>query len=236
MCKLISLYGLKQSGNQWNKCLNNFLIEKLGFTRLSSESCISVKGSGKEMIILAVYVDDILLFSSDITKIKAVKSAINIEFEIDDIGECRKVIGMNVDCEHNISRINQKTLIEKLLFDAKVDEYSKSSPLEAKERLLKCTEKSAECGLVSESEYRSCTGSLNFIAYTTRPDLTFAVSYLSQFNQCPHISHLKAVRRVLQYLEGTVDRGIKYEKQDEGALLHGYVDADWAGCPNDRRS
>lgn len=231
-----SLYGLKQSGNKWNKCLNKVLTEKLGFTRLKSESCIYVKGEGKEMIILAVYVDDILIFATYAHLISELKSVINSEFEIDDIGECKKVIGMNVICENNKIQLHQKQMIEKLLMEAKVDEYNKKSPLDSSERLFKCTMKSDECGQVSGSEYRSYIGSLNYIASTTRPDLTFSVSYLSQFNKCPHREHMRALRRVLQYLKGSVEQGIVYEKCDGGSILHAFVDADWAQCPNDRRS
>lgn len=54
------------------------------------------------------------------------------------------------------------------------------------------------------------------------------MSYLSQFN------HLSAVRRVIRYLAGTTDRGIRYKKSIEDAMIVTYVD-DWAQCPNEKR-
>lgn len=117
-----SLYGLKQSGNKWNKCLNKVITEKLGFTRLKSESCIYMRGEGKDMMILAVYVDDILIFATYTEMISELKDDINREFEIDNIGECKKVIGMNVICENNRIQLHQKQMIEKLLLDANVNE------------------------------------------------------------------------------------------------------------------
>lgn len=100
VCKLKkSLYGLKQSGNKWNKCLNDVLIRVMGFTRLKSESCIYIKIEDRLRIILAVYVDDILIFGPDRASISGFKSKISEAFDIDDIDECKKVIGINVRCE-----------------------------------------------------------------------------------------------------------------------------------------
>lgn len=246
-----SLYGLKQSGNEWNKCLNNVLTNKMCFRRLVSESCIYVRGSEKDMVILAVYVDDILLFASSNKIIENVKNEIKAEFEIDDIGQCRKVIGMHVNCGDNYIELSQKPLIEELVSMAKLKECKISrSPIESGQRMMRCTQEAnkkrkkqgnieaerEQCGIVCGTEYRGLTGKLNYLASTTRPDLIHSMSYLSQFNQCPHPEHLSAVRRVIRYLAGTTDRGIRYEKSTKDAMIVTYVDADWAQCPNDRRS
>ena len=55
---------------------------------------------------------------------------------------------------------------------------------------------------------------------------------LSQLCANPDESHLTAARRVLRYLKGTINYGIKYEKSGN-ARLTGYSDASWA---DDRRS
>lgn len=240
VCKLNkSLYGLKQSGNKWNKCLNEILTKKLGFRRLKTESCIYVKGSGKELVILAVYVDDILIFASDKNIISEIKSKIKDEFEIDDIGQCKKVIGMNIKCGEDGIEIDQKQLIEEILKEnnmcgAKISK----TPLNNFEKLVRCkdTKDKEDCGKIDGKEYRSVVGKLNYLASTTRPDLTFSVSYLSQFNQCPHPEHMSAVQTVLRYLAGTSDRGIKYSSEKVDTKLIGFVDADWAQCTIDRRS
>lgn len=85
------------------------------------------------------------------------------------------------------------------------------------------------------TEFRSIIGKLNYLASTTRPDLTYAVSYLSQFRECPHIEHMNAIRGVLRYLAGTANLGIRHERTGSKNII-GYVDADWAHCVIDRRS
>lgn len=69
----------------------------------------------------------------------------------------------------------------------------------------------------------------------TRPDLMFAVSLISRFMQRPSKHHLGAAKRILRYVQGTLDFGISYAK-DENLELVAYTDSDWAGSADDRKS
>jgi hypothetical protein len=77
-------------------------------------------------------------------------------------------------------------------------------------------------------------GSLNYIT-TTRPDISYSVSVLSQFMAKPHEIHWNATKAVLSYLKGTLDYGIKYTDASDVELTD-YSNSDWAGNPDDRRS
>ncbi|KAK3149829.1 hypothetical protein QOZ80_3AG0223540 [Eleusine coracana subsp. coracana] len=59
----------------------------------------------------------------------------------------------------------------------------------------------------------------------TRPDISFAVSKLSQFTSCPGDDHWHALERVMHYLVGTMDYGIHYSGYP--AVLEGYSDSNW---------
>lgn len=83
--------------------------------------------------------------------------------------------------------------------------------------------------------YRSAVGSLQYLACCTRPDLLFAVNILARFNSCPERKHWSAVKRVLQYLKGTIDQGIVYTSA-EGHAVRAYSDAVWGNSVVDRRS
>lgn len=82
--------------------------------------------------------------------------------------------------------------------------------------------------------YRELIGALMYAALGTRPDIAHTVSVLGQFNNNPKRQHWTAAKRVLRYLQGTVDFGLKYKKDDQP--LTSYVDADWGNCVIDRRS
>lgn len=82
--------------------------------------------------------------------------------------------------------------------------------------------------------FRQIVGSLFYLTIT-RPDISFSVGVVSQFMDKPCESHLIAAKRILRYIKGTLNFGLLYQ-QHTPFLLTGFVDADWAGDLNDRRS
>jgi hypothetical protein len=82
--------------------------------------------------------------------------------------------------------------------------------------------------------YRSIVGALQYLTLT-RPDLAFAVNKACQFLHVPTSDHMVAVKRILRYVQGTKSLGIKIKK-DSSLRINALSDADWAGCPDDRRS
>ena len=82
--------------------------------------------------------------------------------------------------------------------------------------------------------YHQLVGRLNYLT-TTKPDIAYSVSILSQFMAKSCESHWKATKKVLQYLNGTIYFGILYIDEFDVELV-GFSDSDWAGNPDDRRS
>lgn len=87
---------------------------------------------------------------------------------------------------------------------------------------------------VDEKEYRSLVGCLLYLT-ATRSDIMFAVSLLSRFMHCCDVVHFKAANRVLRYVKGTLNYGVKFEKAKELKLTR-YFDSDWAGSIDDMKS
>ena len=82
--------------------------------------------------------------------------------------------------------------------------------------------------------YRQLVGSLNYLTIN-RPDISFVVQQVSQFMQSPRYLQLVTVRRIIQYLLGSSDRGLFYPAGSPLRLV-AFSDANWASCPNTRRS
>jgi hypothetical protein len=82
--------------------------------------------------------------------------------------------------------------------------------------------------------YRSLAGALQYLTFT-RPDLTYAVQQLCLHMHDPRESHLAALKRLLRYVRGTVDFGLVLHRSLSVELAV-YTNADWAGCPDTRRS
>lgn len=93
----------------------------------------------------------------------------------------------------------------------------------------------ADMGPKSEDEiremkkipYQEAIGSLMYAAQLTRPDICFALAMLSRFNQNPGKPHWNAVKRVLRYMKGTINRKLVYRKNSDTELI-GFCDADHA--------
>ena len=77
---------------------------------------------------------------------------------------------------------------------------------------------------VSPTLYRSFIGSLLYLT-TSRPDIAFSVGICARYQATLKESHLTAVKRIIQYINGTPDYGLWYSK-DSNACLAGYSDAD----------
>jgi len=53
--------------------------------------------------------------------------------------------------------------------------------------------------------YQRAIGCLTYAATISRPDLSTAISILSKFMSKPSVEHWKGVKRVLRYVQGTLD-------------------------------
>nr|XP_051215907.1 uncharacterized mitochondrial protein AtMg00810-like [Lolium perenne] len=84
------------------------------------------------------------------------------------------------------------------------------------------------------TDYRSLAGALQYLTLT-RPDLSYAVQQICLHMHAPRQPHLALVKRVLRYVRGTLDLGLHLSASSSTALT-AYSDADWAGCPDTRRS
>ena len=88
--------------------------------------------------------------------------------------------------------------------------------------------------LSDPTPYRQLIGKSNFLVHT-RPDISFTVQHLSQFNQSPTQMHYDAALHVLKYLKGTITQGLFFNNQPTFEL-EAFYDSDWAACPTTRRS
>ena len=97
-------------------------------------------------------------------------------------------------------------------------------------------EKSKEpTALNTKTYYQQIIGTLIYAAISTRPNIAFAATRLSRFNNNPTMEHTKYAKYVLHYLKGTKELKIKYDGSSDAGLI-GYSDSDWGENRDDRRS
>ena len=231
VCRLKkSIYGLKQSPRCWNAALHDHL-SKIGFKQSPDDPCIYT--SEGELVILAVYVDDIVLAAKDEQCMRKVKQAIANKFTVKDMGELNYILGVTVDQNVEGIWIGQPAYTKKVLEKFQMDEAKPvSTPVDTSVKLTKTDEDSEA---VDQGSYQSAVGSLLYLSTWTRPDITFAVSNVAKFCSKPSKEHWTAVKRIMRYLKGTVDFGLQYDRKGPAECI-GYSDSDWAGDINDRKS
>jgi hypothetical protein len=105
-----------------------------------------------------------------------------------------------------------------------------STPLTPIEKLL--LNDGTVLGPQDSTQYRSVVGALQYLTLT-RPDLSSAVNNVCQFLHPPTSVHWEAVKRILWYV--ILKIGVKFIKFIS-TIVSVFADANWAGCPNDRRS
>lgn len=222
---------LRQAGKYWYDKLDK-VLRKHEALPCGADPCMYRIGRGKNLLMIAVYVDDIIVFR-DVNALSNMKAFLLQEFETRDLGHINYCLGIQFIRDKGKIIMHQKRYIEDILSRFGMSECNPASiPMDPNVKLTLPEE-------ISNPEtdtlpYRELIGSLSYLATTTRPDVAFAVSSLSQFCNSHGTIHWTSAKRVLRYLKGTSHLGLIFQADFDS--LKGFVNADWGGCMVDRRS
>jgi transposase InsO family protein len=237
-----ALYGLKQAGRTWHAKIDS-TFKARGFTPLQSDMCVYIKRTENLIIIIALYVDDIVLVSSNLTELNTLKADLSASYDMEDLGEVKYLLGIEISRNRQARTITItqsayiKGVIQKHLAHSDVTD-TVSTPMSTDARYVKALgDHQANSRIIKE--YQSAVGSIMFAMLCTRPDIAYSVAVLSKYAHNPTPAHQEGIIRVLQYLRDTPQLGITYTGEpsitDEPQLL-GYCDADWAADRDERKS
>jgi hypothetical protein len=228
-----ALYGLKQAPRAWNAKLDATMLV-LGFQRSNSEHGVYTRSGVKSRLIVGVYVDDLIITGNRNDDIGTFKAEMKKVFRMSDLGLLTYYLGIEVHQDKSGTTLRQAAYAEKLLErSGLLDCNSTQAPMEPRLKLSK----NSTTPVTDATEYRRTIGGLRYLLHT-RPDLAFAVGYLSRFMEQPHEEHVVAVKRILRYVAGTRGCGLHYARREKDSPLEltGYSDADMAGDIDTRKS
>lgn len=220
---IMALYGLRQAPRAWNVKLDSSLRD-MEFTRCESEYGMYTRGLAASRVVVGVYVDDLIITGANSVLVKEFKREMQQVFRMSDLGLLSFYLGIEVKQRRGAITLGQAAYARKLLEKAGMGSSNPcQTPMEV--RLQLSTEGTSK--EVDATMYRSLVGSLRYLVHT-RPDISFAVGYVSRFMERPRVEHLAAVKHLLRYIAGTVDYGIVYSKLAGGNnKLLGYTDSDF---------
>lgn len=213
---LKSLYGLKQAPRCFNKKFKQ-VLDKLTMQQIHADPCVYT-GHGNELIILALYVDDGIVFAKDKETIDKLMTGLKKEFELKSI-TTNYFLGLEIVQDRKNStiflhqRAYTKIILAKFGF---AESRAVATPLEVGHSLNKPEVLAND---VYDCPYAELLGSLNYLATRTRPDLAYAMSICSKYADCPREAHWQALKRVLRYLQGTMDVGLLYKPIQEPRIM-----------------
>ena len=224
------LYGQRDAGYRWWETLCEFLIEQ-GFQQSKNDLCMFSHPVTKMR--LGVHVDDIIargsrkqttLFWEQLESKFALK-----EWDIVDCDTPLTYIGMQVGKQRKGSQVwytlDMEADIADFLEDAGMSgSRLTTAPMPYKEEIL------SDTSPVSEQEhkkYMSQVGSLQWYA-NIRYDIAYEVTRLAQFLSKPTRGAMKALRRVLAYLNSTRDKKLWVPRVGSNRWTL-YSDSDHAG-------
>ncbi|PNY02796.1 copia protein (gag-int-pol protein), partial [Trifolium pratense] len=230
ICKLSkAIYGLKQAPRAWFDSLKNALVN-WGFQNTKSDSSLFIHRDTNHFTILLIYVDDIIVTGSNTKFLETFIKQLNTVFSLKDLGHLHYFLGIEVQRNASGMYLKQSKYIGDLLKKFKMEKASACpTPMITGRQFTNEGEPMAE-----PTMYRQAIGALQYLT-NTRPDIAFAVNKLSQYMSSPTTDHWQGIKRILRYLQGTINFCL-HIKPSTDLDIAGFSDADWATSIDDRKS
>jgi len=219
-----ALYGLRQAPRAWNIKLDTTLKE-MGFQQSAHEAAVYRRGKGGSVLLVGVYVDDLVITGTDEAEVSAFKSQMMDTFQMSDLGLLYFYLGIEVRQDNSGITLRQAHYAKRIVELGGMEGCNPAhTPMEERLQLSRYSEAKE----VDATQYRRIVGSLRYLVHT-RPDVAFAVGYMSRFMERPTAEHQSAIKRILRYIAGTIDYGLHFGRHSGAAHFVGYCDSDLAG-------
>ena len=180
-----AIYGLKQASRVWNETFGEF-VRSIGFQVSAFDPCLYIMTVEGHCVLVLVYVDDVLLTGSLLELIARTKNDLKTRFEMNDSGKCAFVLGIVVlDGTNGSVTLCQRRYVNDILKRFNMDECKAvASPVDVSSRLV-----SSNAATKISAPFREAVGALMHLSTATRPDISYAVSYVSRFMENSQNEH-----------------------------------------------
>ncbi|KAJ9537516.1 hypothetical protein OSB04_030249 [Centaurea solstitialis] len=226
-----ALYGLKQAPRAWHSRIEEYFMRN-GFKKCSHEHTLFVK-NGKEgdFLLVSLYVDDLIFTGTNLSLCEEFKISMKQEFDMTDLGKMKFFLGVEIQQMNEGIFLCQKKYAREIVTRFGMENCNAVKNLIVPGTRMSLEEEGEEIGA---TQYKQLIGSLMYLT-NTRSDIMYVVCFLSRFMAKPKKAHLLAAKRVLRYINGTLELGLFYKK-GSNEDLQAYTDSDFAGDMDSARS
>jgi hypothetical protein len=204
----------------------------MGFQQSAHEAAMYRQGSRRSVLLVGVYVDDLIITSAKEREVEAFKAKMKKIFDMSNLGLLSFYLGVEVCQDASGITLRQTHYAKRILeLGCMVGCNLAHTPMEERLRLSK--HNMAE--EVYPTHYRRLISSLRYLLHTC-PNLAFAVGFVSRFMERPTVEHQQAVKRILQYVAGTLDFGLHFTRAPGTARFIGYCNSDFVGDTDTSKS
>ena len=211
---------MKQAPRVWYDRLTAYLIEH-GFKRGFTDTTLFIRKDKNYFVVTQIYVDDIVFGATNNSLAQSFADEMKKMFEMSMVGELIYFLGLQVKQTDSGIYINQAKYARNLVkrFGLETTAHART-PIAANAKLT--NDPSGES--VDVTLYRSMIGCLLYLTASC-PDIAFSVSVCSRFQSNHKVSHLNAIKRIINYVSGTCDYGLFYSKESNISLV-GFSNSD----------
>ncbi|CCF50876.1 hypothetical protein NDA11_001912 [Ustilago hordei] len=218
------LYGLRQSGQEWNMEFDKFLWHS-NFHRLDCAPCIYTRGMGNDFAIVIIYVDNTLIIAPKLEVVKCIKEEIGKRWRMEEGSNVSHFLGIKISRNREAKTMDlEQTSYIKQLLDKHLDKHRRKSSIPLQD--IPVTEMAAS--IAEQKEYPQIVGKLLWLSNGTCPDISQAIGVLACYMTQPSREHYNAAQKVLQYLDHTQDTHLQYGSNKQQDFLTAHSDANWA--------
>ena len=171
-------------------------------------------------MILCLYINDILIFGSDMQIINDIKHFLSQNFDMEGLGQANLILNSKILKNNDGYVLSQTYYIEKIVEKFYDPNYLPVFTPNDPNRHLKKNISHP----VLQKKYAQIIGSLEILTNYTKSNIACEVNRLSKYTSNPDESHWASLGKVQRYLKGTIAYDVHYNGFPP--VLEGYTNAN----------
>lgn len=177
------------------------------------------KGYMKENIYLILYVDDLVIVTGNIQTMDTFKAYLKKHFEMVDLQQIKLFLGIRIEFTEDTVTLDQISYLKSVLNKFNMNNCKQvDTPLPSK-----LDYSALNSDVIQEAPCKHLIGCLMYTMLCTRPDICAAVNILSRYQAKNNSELWKCLKRMLRYINGSLNMKLRYVRRNYKNILVGYV-------------